>query len=116
MRKFQVKSLSVSGLGKKIFRCGQIVKETDFPPGNADILVKERHLIEVESDHEPTVSNTVIPVLTVNSDTPDDSLNDDENKNIEVKTPVADSLMNAFDSEEKQPEQGQNNGKKNKKK
>lgn len=46
-RKATVKSLVVHGLGKKLHRSGDVVKETDFQPaGKFDKLIKSGHLIE----------------------------------------------------------------------
>lgn len=44
-RKATVKSLVVHGLGKKIYRSGDVVFESNFPTGNFDKLIKENHLL-----------------------------------------------------------------------
>jgi len=44
MQKFKVISLAISGNGKKVFRSGQEVSESDFPKGTVAGLVKAGHL------------------------------------------------------------------------
>lgn len=61
MKKYIVKSLAVHGRGKKIFTNGDKVTEANFPPGNAEELVKQGHLIEdgevdEDADLEPTIN------------------------------------------------------------
>lgn len=50
MQKFIVKSLAVSGLGKKIFRHGDFVTEENFPKGNFKELLEKKHIEEVPDE------------------------------------------------------------------
>ncbi len=51
-----VKVFLVQGKGKKIFKKGEPVKESNFPEGNFDALVKSGHLIEGKPQPvEPTI-------------------------------------------------------------
>lgn len=54
---YKVKSLTVSGIGKKIHRNGDVVSDTDFPNGRAKELVKGGFLVEIpmEKNNEPRV-------------------------------------------------------------
>jgi len=52
MAKYKVIALSVGGLNK-IYDSGDIVDETAFPPGNAEILEKEGFLSRCESQDAP---------------------------------------------------------------
>lgn len=45
---YKVKSLSVLGNGKRIYRWGEEVTETNFPPGNFPNLIKEGFIEEFE--------------------------------------------------------------------
>lgn len=44
MQKFKVISLAISGNGKKVFRSGEEVSDSDFPKGTVASLVKAGHL------------------------------------------------------------------------
>jgi GTPase SAR1 family protein len=44
---YKVKALTVSGLGKKIHRNGDVVTEKDFPQGRVKELVNSGFLVEV---------------------------------------------------------------------
>lgn len=44
MKTYKVLSINVTGLGNTLYFSGDIVKENNFPPGNADDLVLRRHL------------------------------------------------------------------------
>jgi hypothetical protein len=41
MKKYTVISLTVGGLANKIFKYGDIVREDNFPKGNAEKLVQQ---------------------------------------------------------------------------
>ena len=56
MAKYKVKSLAISGIGKKIYRSGNEVTESDFPKGNAQKLVEQGHLIEIKSATKKSTS------------------------------------------------------------
>lgn len=53
MAKYKVIALSVGGLGKKIFNSGDIVTDKNFPAGNAEKLVKQGFLEEIQEKKEP---------------------------------------------------------------
>jgi hypothetical protein len=50
MKQFKVISLYVGGVNGKVFTSGDIVKEKHFPPGNAELLVKQGFLEELAAD------------------------------------------------------------------
>jgi hypothetical protein len=52
MRKFRVICLNVLGHSNKIYRHGDIVPESAFPPGHADEYVKSKHMEEVFEEPE----------------------------------------------------------------
>jgi len=43
-KRYMVKSLAVSGIGKKVYHNGDFVTDADFPEGAAAVLLKARHL------------------------------------------------------------------------
>lgn len=63
LRKFQVIADTCAGKGNKIFNGGEIVSETDFIPGRADVLVKRRFLKEINPDVKLEVSPEMQNVL-----------------------------------------------------
>jgi len=73
MREFKVKSLCVTGKGKKKYTTGTIVNEDMFPARNIDWLISSGHLIELESEVKCDPPST--PVKTLPSDTGGDSEN-----------------------------------------
>lgn len=50
MKQYKVKALTVSGLKNRIYRSGDTVTEENFPPGNADDLVKKGYLTPIGED------------------------------------------------------------------
>ena len=52
VKKYKVIALSVGGLGNKIFNSRDIVTEDNFPRGNAEELVKQGFLMEIETSAE----------------------------------------------------------------
>jgi len=62
MKKYIVISLTVGGLGNKIFNHGDIVNETNFPKGNIEALVRNGFLREAEeSETESETAETTAP-------------------------------------------------------
>ena len=63
MKKYIVISLTVGGLGNKIFNYGDIVNETNFPKGNIEALVRNGFLREAEESEtvSAAVSETTAP-------------------------------------------------------
>jgi hypothetical protein len=64
MKKYTVISLTVGGLGNKIFKYGDIVNESNFPKGNADVLVEKGFLKPVEESETvaaPAPKSDVVP-------------------------------------------------------
>ena len=51
MKTYKVKALSVGAPGNKIFKKGDTVKENNYPPGIADLLVSQGFLV-VEGEEE----------------------------------------------------------------
>ena len=72
MKKYRVKSLSISGLGNNIYRSGDVVNESNFPLGRAEELVLAGHIIP-ETD-------------AAESEVPGKMFVDAEGKEKEVKT------------------------------
>ncbi len=64
MKKYIVKSLAVSGLGNKVFRCRAEVNENNFPPGRAEELVKSGHLVRTEETAPAAEPEKVKPKVT----------------------------------------------------
>ena len=60
MKKYKVISLSLDGLGNKIFNFGDIVKESNFPKRNAEKLVQQDFLREIVEDLPSEVSDVVV--------------------------------------------------------
>lgn len=60
MATYKVKALSVGGLGNKIFYSGNEVTDKNFPPGNAEDLVKRGFLIEVPANVVTKVETKLI--------------------------------------------------------
>jgi hypothetical protein len=48
MRSFNIKALSVSGRGKKIFKAREIAREDELPAGAIDKLIKGGYIEEVK--------------------------------------------------------------------
>lgn len=46
--RYSVKAEFVTGLGNKKFKAGEVVKDSNFPPGNANALAKAGHLIPLD--------------------------------------------------------------------
>jgi hypothetical protein len=68
-RKFKVVCLAVSGVRNAIHRSGDVVFENNFPEGNAEKLLKSKHIQEifdeVGADDAPKLSKKeLIPLLT----------------------------------------------------
>lgn len=47
MKQYEVIPLTIGGRFNRIFKCGDIVKETDFPPNAAEAMVQKGHLRKV---------------------------------------------------------------------
>jgi hypothetical protein len=81
---YKVKALTVSGLGKKIHRSGDVVTEKDFPQGRAKELVKSGFLEEItntEITKEVAPKNESVvddknPTETVEKNTDNESILD----------------------------------------
>jgi len=56
MKKYTVISLTVGGLANKIFNYGDVVNEDNFPKGNAEKLVQQGFLKELESEQVEQVA------------------------------------------------------------
>jgi hypothetical protein len=56
MKKYTVISLTVGGLANKIFKYGDVVREDNFPKGNAEKLVQQGFLKELESEQVEQVA------------------------------------------------------------
>jgi len=56
MKKYTVISLTVGGLANKIFNYGDVVNEDNFPKGNAEKLVQQGFLKNLESEQVEQVS------------------------------------------------------------
>lgn len=54
---YKVKSLFLGGLGNRIFKCGDIVNEANFPEGNVPELVKQGFLESTEEKKESVISD-----------------------------------------------------------
>jgi hypothetical protein len=52
MPNYKVIALSVGGLGNKVFKLGDEVKDTNFPRGHADELVTKGFLAKIEDPKE----------------------------------------------------------------
>jgi hypothetical protein len=63
MKTYIVISLTVGGLGNKIFNYGDIVNESNFPSGNADKLVEQGFLKESDETvlTETDKTETMVP-------------------------------------------------------
>jgi glycosyltransferase involved in cell wall biosynthesis len=71
MRLYKVKALSVGGTRNRIFSSGQIVKETDFIPDRADLLVKQGFLSVYDEDEYVFAPQKVSVIMnTVNEHIP----------------------------------------------
>jgi hypothetical protein len=68
MKKYIVISLTLGGLGNKIFKYGDVVSENNFPKGNAEKLVQQEFLKEVveETADAPAAAEitVVVPPVT----------------------------------------------------
>jgi hypothetical protein len=64
MKKYIVISLTVGGLGNKIFNYGDIVNESSFPKGNAERLVANGFLKPATESETAAVSDTVVAPKT----------------------------------------------------
>jgi hypothetical protein len=63
MKHYKVISLSVGGPGNQIFHSGQVVTEDHFLKGEADELVKQKYLKEIEIDKKTIVVDAPPPFL-----------------------------------------------------
>lgn len=61
---YKVIALSVGGSSNKVFHSGDIVEEGNFPPGNAEALVKNGFLEPADSKEEAKAEKTLIDHTT----------------------------------------------------
>jgi len=52
MKTYKVKALAVSGSGNNVYRSGDTVNDSNFPPGNAEELVKSGYLIPIDGSEQ----------------------------------------------------------------
>lgn len=68
--RYKVIVTALSGRGKKIYRHPDIVKDTDFPPGHAEQLVKKGFLVSIdEPSQTQKISEVVKQVVSIDDKT-----------------------------------------------
>jgi hypothetical protein len=75
MRSFNIKALSVSGRGKKIFKAREIAREDELPAGAIDKLIKGGYIEEVKPAVMTTAKKQVdeMPEKNINDAKPEKS-------------------------------------------
>lgn len=86
MKKFKVIALSVGGSNNRIFHSGDIVDESNFPKGNAELLVEKDFLKPIIVEDEIIDEEIVEDELNIDSMNKKQIIAELEAKNIEFSS------------------------------